>query len=813
MKLSWRWLGRHVDLEGLTPEGVAEDLTLSVAEVEGLEPFCPALEVVTVGHVVERERHPDADKLSLCKVDVGGGEPLQIVCGAPNVRQGLKVAVAQIGTVLPGDLKIKKSKIRGVESRGMICSERELGLGEEHDGIWELPDDAPVGRPVAESSPAVDWVIEIDNKSITHRPDLWGHRGIAAEIAALHRRALKPLETGLPATGSGAPFPVRIEAAGCARYVALPLSGARVEKSPEWMRWLLLAVGQRPLNVLVDVSNFVMLDLGQPNHLFDARRLSPEGIVVRGARSGETMTTLDGFERALEPQDLLISSGDAPVALAGIMGGEPSRVEDDTTELLLEVAAFDAVTVRRTSARLGLRSDASARFEKSLDPHLPLEAAGHLVRTLQAIQPDVTLPAPPTDEGAWSDPSFELPLRPERVRAILGLEIADGDIEDILTRLGFGLRRAEGSLQVRVPAPRATKDVRLEEDLIEEVGRVWRYGNIPARALVGELVPPERDGVWRRRMLVRSVEDRLAGGARFHQTISQSFLPDAVLATLGELEAPHVEVVNPVAEGLSRLRRSVVPSLLELLVGNRRHRRDVRLFEVGKGYLPERANEAGEPAEVHEVGLVWAGVPAPAGARFDDNLPARLQGTLEDLVRALGLAALAWDRAEPKGLPSWAHPGRALEGRWGPGGGRAALLAPLEPGLVRALALEGELASEVAVAVLDVDALLAAPARAAQHRPIASHPGIKLDVALALPSEVPARTALEAIERSGKGLVAGAELFDVYSGDKLGAGSKSLAWHVTLQAADRTLSDKEGQKFLARLEREARSLGGELRKE
>ncbi len=295
---------------------------------------------------------------------------------------------------------------------------------------------------------------------------------------------------------------------------------------------------------------------------FIVEKLAAQGIVVREGRAGETMTTLDGERRKLETSDLLICSGDEPVALAGIMGGEASRVEGDTSQLLLEVASFDAGTVRRTSARLGLRTDASARFEKTLSPTLPLEAAGHVLRLLQSLQPDVQLSAPASDAGEWSDPSSELTLRPGRVRALLGCEVSDDQIRGILERLSFKVTVEGESMRVRVPSERAQKDVTIEQDLVEEVGRIWRYGNVPERCLTAEISPPPHDA---RRALVRALEDRLAGGARFHQTISYSFHSDDLLRRVGLSDTSHVEVQNPVAEGVSRVRRSVIPSLLELL--------------------------------------------------------------------------------------------------------------------------------------------------------------------------------------------------------------------------------------------------------
>ena len=460
MKISYRWLGRHIDLEGISPEEVANDLTLSTAEVEGLERWAPHLSDVIVGHVTQREQHPNADRLSVCQVDVGADEALNIVCGAPNVDAGQKVAVARVGTVLPGDLKLKRSKIRGVESQGMICSVRELELGDDHDGIWVLPADAPIGQPVAEALGAVDWIIEIDNKSLTHRPDLWGHRGIAGELSAIYRRPLIELDTSLPEAPADGAVPVDVQDTDCRRYLAIGLGGIENGPSPDWMKWLLLAVGQRPIDLCVDVSNFVMLDLGQPNHLFDRRQISPEGIRVRAAREAERMTTLDEAERKLEPTDLLICSGDEPVALAGIMGGAGSMVQPDTSELLLEVANFDPVRVRRTSARLALRTDSSARFEKSLDPTLCERAAGHVVRTLQSIQPGVKIDTAVTDSGQWTDPSLTIELDPSRVRALLGVEIGDEDVVDILARLGFGVQPSGALLAVQVPAARRSPGTR-----------------------------------------------------------------------------------------------------------------------------------------------------------------------------------------------------------------------------------------------------------------------------------------------------------------------------------------------------------------
>ncbi len=432
------------------------------------------------------------------------------------------------------------------------------------------------------------------------------------------------------------------------------------------------------------------------------------------------------------------------------------------------------------------------------------------MNVLREIQPDVTFPGPAGDAGEWSDPAHSVELRPARVRQVLGVEIPDGEIERILTTLGFGISRGD-PWQVHVPSARATKDIGIEEDLIEEVGRMFGYGNIVEEPIRGALVPPPHE---RRRRLVRRLQDRLSGVARFHEVMTHSFQSDELLVRLGLLELPHVEVVNPVIDAYSKVRRSVVPSLLGLLENNRRQREDIRLYEVGKGYLPEDANERGEPRERHEVALVWAAPRPGRKARFDDSCYHRLRGVVEDLVAHVGGEAPRWRRGERDEAPSWIHPGKLVIAAC-PAGGKdpLALVGDLEPGTAPALGLDGELDCQAAAALVSIDGLLANPREGFQYRPIPRFPGVKVDVALAVPEEVSAGDAVAIVEKAGKGLVRDVELFDLYRGESIGAGRKSLAYHVLLQAPDKTLTDKEAAKFLGRLERGISDAGGELRKE
>jgi phenylalanyl-tRNA synthetase beta chain len=802
--ISFKWLSRHIDLSGIEPARVAADLTLSTAEVEGLEEYLPHAREIVVGRVLSREKHPDAERLSLCQVDIGAGAPLSIVCGAQNVAQGQTVPVALPGTDLPGIGKLKKSKIRGQASEGMICSEQEIGLADQSDGIWVLPDSLRPGTRLSEALGIADWVIEIDNKSLTHRPDLWGHRGIARELSAIYRRPLAPLALASLPEGQGT-LPVLIESPACSRYLALPIEGVTAAPSPVWLRALLGAVGQRSLGQLVDVSNFVMLDLGQPNHVFDRARLGPDGIQVRLAQRGERFVALDGRSLELSPEDLLIASRGEGVALAGVIGGQATEVRAETRELLLEVATFDPVSVRRTALRHALRTDSSARFEKSLDPELPGVAAAYFVSVLRELQPSLRTPLPATDVRRTAPKNAVIRLRTARVREKLGADLSDEQILDILSRLGFRTTPVGDAYDVGVPSERATKDISIEQDLVEEVGRMYGYGNIAERLLVAPVVPAPRD---ERRLIVRKIQDRLAGGARYTETLSYSMQGDALLALLGLSELPHVTIDNAIVAHDARIRRTLVPSLLARIEQNRRHREVVRLFEVGKGYLPENANAAHEPEERHLAALLLATPSRAADAPFHANSFSELQGTVTDVLGVLERPELVWTQEGRP--PAWAHPVRWLSARY-PSGATVVTLASLRPDVLSQLGLKGRLESDVAVAEISLDAVLAEPRVTHRYRPLPRFPGIKVDVAVAVARSFHAAQIVEAIRDAAGNQLEGTELFDIYTGPAIGAERKSLAYHVLLQAPDRTLTDADEQKFLKRLRAKLEAIGAELR--
>ena len=764
------------------------DLSLSTAEVEGIEPFAQGLDGVVIGHVLSREKHAGADKLSVTKVDVGRGEPLQIVCGAPNVAAGQHVAVATLGTQLPGGLVIKAAKIRGVESFGMICSEPELGIGDAGAGILVLDaKDAAgkLGQPFAKALGVEDQVLEIDNKSINHRPDLWGHYGIARELAAIYGRPLKPFgpRAALPSGGESPRIAIEDRSA-CPRYLGLYLDGIPHTPSPHWMRWALRAVGARSIDLLVDLTNWVMFDLGQPLHAFDRRKLGDAPIGVRFARAGERMTTLDGVERNLAEKDLLITAGDVPVALAGVMGGDSTKVDGETRAILLEAATFHAATVRRTSTRLGLRSDASARFEKSLDPALTEFAVHRFVSMLQELAPGTRACGAIADPAAWRYEPKRIRLRKARLDLKLGVALPAAQVRSILTGLEFAVEPAADGFDVGVPSFRATKDIAIEDDLIEEVGRMFRYDNIEERPLKSVVAVPHREPeLWLCRALARLAATELGA----HEVYDYSFVPDALLEACGVAQAEYVRVSNPVAPESTRIRRHVMPSLLGNLAGNLRREREVVLFEDGKGYWPETRDAHGLPRELREMAFAFA--------RKGADPYAELRAGLVSILARAGYPVTI-EKPVHAPLP-WCHPGRTAE--LTRDGHAVGYVGTLHPQVARGLGLE----AEVAIATVDIRALLGQQAHAIRYQPIPAYPSQPVDVALIVP-ESRSVAAVAAFLRSmgeidGENLVRDVRLFETYVGEGIPSGHKSLNLTVTLGSGKRTLSAKDEERYLGQV--------------
>jgi phenylalanyl-tRNA synthetase beta chain len=769
MRLSFAWLADHVDLKGLTPAAVADLINLHVAEVE--EPKDPWPGVV-VGDVLAVKRHPDAEKLSLVTVDNGSGQ-LEVVCGAPNVKPGQKICFAASGVTLPNGLKLEKRKIRGIVSAGMVLSERELGLSDEHEGILVLDSPAPAGTPVRDLLPGGN-VIEVPNTGITSRPDLWGHRGMARELGAILDRDLKPLDLGAEPPKAKTEVEVAIEAKDlCPRYLGWAIGGVKVGPSPAWLRRRLEDVGQRSINNVVDLTNFVQLECGQPLHAFDRRRIAKGRIVVRRARAGERVKTLDGALRTLPEGACVIADPERALAIAGVMGLSNSEVTADTTEIVLEVANFEQTSIRKTSLALDLRTDSAVRFSKGLDPEGVSGAARRFLRLLQEICPA----AKPL--GGWCDvsgPPRPLPsiqLAKDFIPRRLGVVLPPGRAESILRRLGFSV---SGSLTVKVPSWRAGLDVSRPEDLVEEVGRIVGYDKLPPVPLSGRLepVPEEKERVARRR-----VRAALSAECGFAEIYAYPFTTAEECAKAA-VEPGRLKLSNAQQPGLDLLVTSLVPKVLAAAATNLKYRDEAALYLVAPVFLKEEGAK-GLPRETERIGIAVA-------RRKGANPVYAVKGAAEALARAFRISSA---RIEQREGPRWLHPGRSA--RLARGGKEFGWFGEVHPNVARAFDFD----ATVAVAELDLEALRAAQGGPAKMKPISRFPAVKYDVAVVVDHRTPAQEVEDALLRADPALVRDVRLFDAYEGPNLPAGKRSLAFSLVFGSFEKTLEPADVERLRA----------------
>lgn len=687
----------------------------------------------------------------------------------------------------------------------MICSERELEMSEEHDGIMELPEDAPVGVPLIDYLELKDHILELDNKSLTHRPDLWGHYGFARELSALLQRPLKPLAIEVAWPQAAGEWKIqRTDQEGCSVYSALEIDlGSAPRSSSAKISRRLLAVDQRLVNDVVDLSNYVMLEIGQPTHAFDAATLSGKTIEVREAKQGERIVTLDGEERELIQEDLVIADDKQAIALAGVMGGQATEVSATTQRILLESAAFHPTRVRRTAHRLALRSEASSRFEKTLDPAYSEEASARFCHLLLKNRPEAKILHAPTICAAPLAEVIRLPLDPVKTSKLLGIPLSGEDMVSMLEAIGFAFEKQGENYLVTVPSWRSTKDVTLPIDLVEEVGRMFGYDRIVPAALDAPIEIPTQQP---QRLLARKLVNRLVLAHQAHETQSYSFMDCAWAERLGRQPSDFERLDNPVLAEVSLIRRDPVPSLLEQAAGNLNEFSQGRLCEVAKGYEPQ-PNDA--PRERRWIGVVeWGDKGLPKQGQ--DSLFARMRGVGEDLMRSIGVSPGQLNiRPQSAELtaPDWAHPVQTLH--WFLGDQLIGWSARVHPQLRGVLDFG---AHDCAILLLDLEALSGVSEdRHPSFEAPSRFPGIKVDVALALPEEKSYADVELALKKAGGKLLDSLELFDVYTGEGMAVGQRSLAFRCVLRAADRTLSEKEEQKFLRKVEYVATELGGNLR--
>lgn len=771
MKFSENWLRSHVPTT-VSRDELSAVLTAIGLEVEEIDALGDGLQHVVVAKIISAERHPEADRLQICQVDAGQGEHLQIVCGAPNARPGLVAPLAMVGAQI-GDLKIKPAKLRGVESNGMLCSAKELGLDTDASGLFELPDDAPVGQTLIEYLGLPDASIEI--KLTPNRADCFSIRGIAFDVAAACASEVVPFDAAPVAAVGTRELAIRLAAgAEAPRYVGRVIEGVNARAAtPLWMAERLRRSGVRPVSLLVDVTQYVMLELGQPMHAFDLGTLQGS-IGVRRSRAGETLKLLDGRDAALDDSFLLVTDADRPIALAGLMGGFDTRVTDDTTNVFLEAAHFAPAAIMGRGRKLGLHTDAGHRFERGVDPVLPRTAIEYATRLILDLAGGT--PAPVTEAVREADLPATAPiaLRRARIARVLGIQIADADVERILRALGMDVAASADGWQVTAPSRRF--DIAIEEDLIEELARIHGYEQIPTTLPGGAsrvAMPTETrldDLSVRRQLVARDLQE----------TINYAFV-DAALLAQWQLDEGLVALANPLSAELAVMRPSLLPGLVATLGRNAaRQLGRVRLFELGRVFH-QQAGE-GQPAPL-ETQRVAAAICGDADTQ-QWGLPTRkvdfhdLKGDLESLAAASG-AELEF---KPSQRP-YGHPARSAEVYRD--GASLGWIGQIHPRLAKAMDID------VDVFVFELDLAPLATRALPRATELSRFPSMRRDLAFLVP-EAAAWADLEATLRRAVGpLLREVTLFDRYVGQGVEPGFKSLAMGLILQDKSRTLTDRD----------------------
>ncbi len=789
MRVGYKWLKELVDVN-LEPQVLADKMTMAGIAVETVENLAQGLDRVVVGEITAMEKHPNADKLWICQVNTGS-EPRQIVTGAQNLKTGDKVPVALDGANLPNGVSIKPAKLRGVSSNGMLCSISELNLDpadwpeESREGILILQPDAPVGQDFAVYLGIDDYVLELE--LYPNRADCLGMINVAREVAAITGAQLKlppwadGAEPELPAGEKQVKVSIE-DPELCRRYTGMLIEDVRIGDSPAWMKQRLAAAGMRSINNLVDITNYVMLEMGQPLHAFDFDTLGGGEIIVRRANAGEKLVTLDKAERSLDESMLVIADSQVPVGLAGVMGGLDSEVIDKTRTIMLEAAHFAGANIRRTSRSLGLRSEASLRFEKGVNAANLLAVQGRvaeLVLQLGAGRPV----GPVVDSYPVQVPPVSISLNTARVNEVLGLNLEDAQIESILAPLGFKLEWTEkGRLQVHVLPYRA--DLNLEVDLIEEVARLHGFDKIGTTLPSGNTTLGKRSEEQKLKLRAR----HLLANCGFSEVINFSFTGPRALDRLG-LPPEHpwrqeIKLMNPLRDELSLMRTSLIPGLLETAARNVSRRNvDLALFELGYVFFPADKEMKSLPEEAYKLAGLAMGVIPKAWNHPQTEMDFYfVKGALENLFGELGADNCSFAAAED--IP-FMHPGRtaAVMVR----GKKAGFVGEIHPDVQESYELPGK----AYIFELDGSQLFEASGARAEFAPIPRFPAVTRDMALLVDAEIPVEKVYRSIRRAGGNLLREVRLFDIYQGAQVPAGKKSVAFSLVYQSGEKTLTDEE----------------------
>ncbi len=814
MKISLNWLKKFVDIKE-DPHTLAEKLTEHTVEIEEVISEDKYLDKVVVGEIKEIKPHPNADKLKLCMTDIGSGSTVQIVCGGANIYEGMKVAVALPGAKVrwhgEGEwTEIGKAKIRGEESYGMICASAEIGLAESTDkqeegpdGVMDLNTDAACGTQLSEALNLDDVILDIDNKSITHRPDLWSHIGIAREVSAIFKRKLKAdayfdipkIEKGLSGISISDDISIFLNEEICRRYIAVYIKNIKIEESPDWLKKQLLSIGQRPVNNIVDITNYVMFEVGQPLHAFDAVKVkSKDGkfkVKVDYGKKDLTIKALDEKEYAADDTIPLIYIDDKPSAIAGVMGGFNSEVDSSTEEILLESANFIPQVIRLASKKLDLRTEASSRFEKNINLQSPMIGVWRFIQVLKEVCPQAEV-VYLRDEKLAEEKEKEIVITKDYIDRTAGCEIPESEIESIFKYLGFMHSVKNGEYRVKVPFWRQA-DINIKEDIAEEVIRIYGYNNIKGENM-------RIEGYYSDDVLF-SVRERqvkrfltFAGGV--WEVENHSFDNDKIAEVL-HLDENRWEIENPLSQECRYLRKSLLPNMLQNVKDNLRFYEYVNIFEIGRVF-PDRLNDDLLPDQPYRLGIIMA-----SKNLLNQELFIHLKGVVERMFDYLGVEAV-YELGNFDGR--YAAQNQALyiylEGK------PIGYMAVIDESVLKQIKIQ----VPVVYAEIDWDYLSKVEEKEIKYRKFALYPAVDRDISVIVDKSI-AYSEVEKVIRESSDLLESLRLFDVYTGRQIGEGKKSYAWHLYFRAEDRTLTSEEVNKEVDKIIKNlASSLGAQVRK-
>lgn len=795
MKISLNWIKKFVDIPAkYSAKDLAELLTLRTCEVEGYEEQGRGLEGVVIGEILEFHKHPNADKLNVAKVNIGRPQPLNLIFGQMvEMHVGARIPVAVAPTILPTGIEIKTKELRGVKSEGMFCLEQELGFKDTGVSILYFPDTKP-GTPLAQALNLNDIVFEIENKSLTHRPDLWGHYGMAREFTAMLGVKLKSFAPKIAFPKRGASAKVTLSKPDIAsRFLSAIITNIKVAQSPAWLKDKLQAVGMRPVNNIVDATNYVMYEFGHPLHAFDRRVVENDHFLIRFAKINEKIETIDHKVRTLSTEDALVTNGKKILAIAGIMGGVESEISQNTTEIILEVATWNPVMIRKTSQRHGLRSDAAQRFEKSLDPQIAGLAFKRACELILQICKGAKLAGLATDIYPQKPRLISVLLDPKKVNLKIGAKIPEKEMISILKALEFGVKKAaRRMLKVTIPSFRATKDINIEDDLVEEISRMHGYEKIASALphLPIKLPVPNTE-----RILKHQARQILSFGLGFDEIFSYSFYGVAEIKNCLLPQELHIEIENPLTEDQTHMRISLLPNMLKAVAQNLKWKEKFKIYEIGRSYIKQ--NNYFPLEEKFICGIIVR--PENDKEIFYDAL-----GALQSFLEKFGAKDFQIEKAVSENTPPYSHPSKCAVVKYR--GKEIAVIYEIHPQILKT--------PKTVCAAFEINFTRLVAAGQTEHfyKPIPRFPGIEIDISVLAPKNIETRQIFELIKRADNVLIANISLIDIFSGKSLGEDKKSFTFRVLLQSPDRTLTDAEmkqiQEKIFALLQKAGFSIRG-----